>query len=58
MKGATGIETSTADFSSLKTKVDDLNVDKHKNGPTNLSKLSNVVDSKVVKKTVYNQLVA
>ena len=61
MKGATGIDTSMlaskTDLDSLKTKVDNLDVDKLKNVPANLSKLNNVVDNDIVKKTVYGKLI-
>ena len=62
LKGATGTDTSTlaskSDLASLKRKVDNLDVDKLKTAPANLSKLSNVVDNDVVKNTVYDTLVA
>ena len=47
---------SKKDLVILKTKVDYLNVDKLKTFPAELSKLSNVVDSDIVKKTVYDKL--
>ena len=54
MIGATGIDTSKlaskTDLDILKTKVKDLDVDKLKNVPANLSKLSTVVDNGIVKK--------
>ena len=54
LKGASGIDTSTltskTNLSGLKTKADNLDVDKLKNVPADLSKLSNIVDNKVVKK--------
>ena len=60
-KGATDIDTSTlaskTDLTSLKTKVNNLNVDKLKTASADLSKLSNVVENDVVKKTVYNKVV-
>ena len=43
--------------SSLKTKVENVDVDKLKTAPADLSKLSNLVDHDVVKKTVYYKLV-
>ena len=43
---------------NLKTQVDKLDIDKLVPVPTDLSKLSNVVKNDVVKKTVYNKLVA
>ena len=54
LERATGNSTSMlgskTDFSSLKTKLENLDVDELKNFPTGLSKLSNVVDNNVVKK--------
>ena len=44
-------------LASLKTEVDKFDIDKLKPVPTNLSKLSNVVKSDVVKKDAYNELV-
>ena len=43
---------------SLKTEVDKLDIDKLVTVPVDLSKLSNVVKNDVVKKTVYDKLVA
>ena len=48
---------SKTDFAGLKTKVDDLDVGKRKTIPADLSKLSDVVDNHVVKKTAYDKLV-
>ena len=48
---------SKADLDSLKTKVDDIDVDTRMSVPANLSKVSNVVNNDVVQKIVYNQLV-
>ena len=45
-------------LSSLKTEVDKLDIDKLATVPADLSKLSNVVKNDVVKKTVYDKLVA
>ena len=42
----------------IKAEVNKIDVDKLKTVPVNLSKLSNVVNKDVVKKTVYNKLVA
>ena len=54
LKGGTGIDTteltSITDLTSLKTKVDDLDIDELKTVAEYLSKLSNVVDNDVVKK--------
>ena len=44
-------------MANLKTEVDKLDIDKLATVPGDLSKLSNVVKN-VVKKTVYNELVA
>ena len=55
LKGATGIDTSTlpskTNLTSLKTKADNLDVDKLEIVPSDLSKLSNIVDNDVVKKS-------
>ena len=53
LKGATGIDT----LASLKTKVDNLDINKIKTVPADLSQLSNVMDNDVVKKTVNDHLV-
>ena len=45
-------------LANLKNEVDKLDIDKLVPVPTDLSKLSNVVKNDVVKKTVYNKLVA
>ena len=42
----------------LKAGIDKIDVDKLKTVPTDLSKLSNLVNNEVVKKTVYDELVA
>ena len=44
-------------MANLKTIVDNLDVVKIKTGSTYLSKLGNILDSGVLKKTVYNLLV-
>ena len=58
---ATGIDTSNfalkSNLAGLKTEVHKIDVDKLKTVPVNLSKLSNVVNNDVVKKTSYNKLV-
>ena len=46
------LKTSLA---SLKSEVDELDIDKLKPVPTDLSKLSNVLKNNVVKKTDYNK---
>ena len=45
-------------LSSLKTEVDKLDINKLVPVPVDLSKLSDVVKNYVVKKTVYDKLVA
>ena len=42
----------------LKAGIDKIDVGKLKTVPTDLSKLSNLVNNEVVKKTVYDELVA
>ena len=49
--------TSIKNLAGLKTKVNNLYLDKLKTVPSNLSKLSNVVDNYIAKKTVYNNLI-
>ena len=46
-----------SDLASLKTEVDKLGIDKSIPVPVDLSKLSDVVKSGVVKKTAYDQLI-
>ena len=46
------------DLASLKTEVDKLDIDKLAPVPVDLSKLNDVVKNDVVKKTVYDKLVA
>lgn len=57
LKGATDIDTSTlaskTDLACVKTKVDNLAVDKPKTVPANLSKLSNLVDNVAKKNFVW-----
>ena len=61
MNGATSINTSTlkskTDLANLKTIIDNLDVVKIKTVSTDLSKLGNMLDNGVLKKTVYNLLV-
>ena len=45
-------------LANLKTEVDKLDIDKLPPVPNDLAKLSNVVKNYVVKKTVYDKLVA
>ena len=47
-----------SNLANLKTKVDKLDTDKLTPVPDDLAKLSNVVTNDVVKKTVYDKLVA
>ena len=47
-----------SDLASLKTEVDKLDIDKLVSVPVELSKLSDAVKYDVVKKTVYDKLVA
>ena len=60
-ESATGIDTSKwpkkANLASLKSDIDELDIDKLKTVPFDLSKLSNVVKNNVVKQTVYDELV-
>ena len=62
MKNATGINTSKlpakSDLTSLKAEADKLDIDKLVPVPIELGKLSDVVKNDVVKKTVYEKLVA
>ena len=62
IKNISHVDTSSfelkANSSSLKTEVDKLDIDKLVPIPNDLSKLSNVVKNDVVKKAVYNKLVA
>ena len=60
-KNITHIDTSgfalKTSLTSLKTEADKLDPDKLKTVPVHLSKLTNVVKNKVVKKSEYNKLV-
>ena len=62
IKNITHADTSSfalkTNLSSLKTKVDKLDIDKLIPIPADLSKLSNAVKNDVVKKVDYNKLVA
>ena len=61
LKGATGIDTSEnvkkPDLTGLKSNVDKLDIDKLKTVQIDLSKVNNIVDNEVVRKTMYDQLV-
>ena len=62
LKNVTHVDSSSfalkTNLASLKTKVDKLDVEKLVPVPVDLSKLSNVVKNEIVKKTVYDKLVA
>ena len=62
LKNVTHADTSSfalkTNLASLKTEVDKLDIDKLAPVPVDLSKLSDVVKNDVVKKTVYDKLVA
>ena len=62
IKNLSQVDTSSlalkANLASLKTEVDKLAIDELVPIPVDLSKLSNVVKNDVVKKTLYNKLVA
>ena len=62
LKNVTYVDTSSfalkTNLANLKTEVDKLDIDKLVPVSTDLSKLSNVVKNYVVKKTVYDKLVA
>ena len=62
IKNISHVDTSSfalkANLANLKTEVDKLDIDKLVPVPVDLSKLSNVVKNEVVKKTVYDKLVA
>ena len=62
LKNVTHVDTSNfalkTNLATLKTEVDKLDIDKLVNVPTDLSKLSNVVKNDVIKKYVYDKLVA
>ena len=62
IKNMSHIDTSSfalkSNLASLKTEVDKLDIDKLVPVPVDLSKLSDVVKNNVVKKTVYDKLVA
>ena len=62
LKIVTHVDTSSfaprTNLANLKTEVDKLDIDKLASIPADLSKLSDVVKDDVVKKTVYDKLVA
>ena len=51
------IHQNFLDLASLKSIVKNLDIDKLKNAPADLSKLTDVLKNDVVKKTAYNKLV-
>ena len=61
LKNVTHVDTSSfalkENLASLKTEVDQLDIDNLVPVPVNLSKLSDVVKNDVAKKTVYDKLV-
>ena len=62
VKNATGIDTSNiglkSNLAKLKAAIDKIDLDKLKHVPADLSKVNNVVNNDVVKKIVYDKLVA
>ena len=62
IKNISHVDTSSfalkSNLASLKTEVDKLDIDKLVPVPVDLSKLSDVVKNEVVKKAVYDKLVA
>ena len=62
IKNVSHVDTSSfalkTNLANFKTEVDKLDIDKLLPVPTDLSKLSNVVKNNVVKKDVYDELVA
>ena len=62
LKNVTDVDTSSfplkTNLANLKTEIDKLDIDKLKPLPDDVSKVSNVVTNKVVKKTAYNKLSA
>ena len=62
LKKAIGIDTSKlaakSDFASLKAEVEKIDIDNLKPFPIDLSKLSNIVNNNIVKKTLHSKLVA
>ena len=62
LKKVTGVDASNlaakSELASLKAKVDKIDVDNLRTVPVDLSKLSNVVNNGVVRKPLYDKLVA
>ena len=61
LKNAIEFDTSKfakqVDLSTLKSEIDKLDIDKFETALVNLSKLSDVVENEVVKKTTYDELI-
>ena len=61
VKKATGVDISDfakkTDLVSLKWIVDELDIDKLKTIPTDLSKLNDLVENEIVEKSTYDELV-
>ena len=62
LKNSTGTDTSKlaqkTNLATLKAEIDKIDGDKLKTVPADLTKLKNVVNNDVVKKTVYDKLLA
>ena len=62
LKNVTHVDTSSfalkTNLGGLKTEVDKLDIDKLAPVPVDLSKLSDVVKNDILKKTVYDELIA
>ena len=62
LKNVTHVDTSSfalkTNLANLKTEVDKLDIEKLAPVPVDLSKVNDVVENDVVKKTVYDKLVA
>ena len=62
LKSVTHVDTSSfvlkTNLANLKTEVDKLDIEKLAPVPVDLSKVNDVVENDVVKKTVYDKLVA
>ena len=62
LKGATGANTSNlaskSKLAKLKPKIDKMDIDKLKPVSVDLSKLSDILNNELVRKTVYDKLVA
>ena len=62
LKKATGVDTSNlalkSNLAEVKPEVDQIDVEKLKTVPVDLSKVNNLVNNELVEKTVYAKLVA